>query len=301
MARLDELAVREAALQWLDERTEFGTKPVTQAEVTSFPFLGEDVPLLMRQQGISKPRQLDAALAIRTTWTPPGKQPPYVDAEGADGLIRYAYRGDDPEHWDNVALRRAWQLGLPLVWFVAVARGVYHAQYPVYVVADEPECLRVALAVDEGQRWLGLASEEPDRRHYVERLNKLRLHQPVFRTRVISAYGTSCAMCRLRHSELLDAAHILADTHPRGTAVVPNGLALCSIHHRAFDRNVLGIRPDLVIDVRRDILNEIDGPMLRHGLQEMRGQHIQVPRAIAAKPDPSRLAERYEEFRAAAG
>jgi hypothetical protein len=33
----------------------------------------------------------------------------------------------------------------------------------------------------------------------------------------------------------------------------------------------------------------------------MRGQHIQVPRAIAAKPDPSRLAERYEEFRAAAG
>jgi len=182
-----------------------------------------------------------------------------------------------------------------------VARGVYHAQYPVYVVADEPEYLRVALAVDEGQRWLDLASEDPDRRHYVERLNKLRLHQPVFRARVISAYDRSCAMCRLRHSELLDAAHILADTHPRATAVVPNGLALCSIHHRAFDRNVLGIRPDLVIDVRRDILNEIDGPMLRHGLQEMRGQHIQVPRAIAAKPDPSRLAERYEEFRAAAG
>jgi len=297
VARLDELAVREAARQWLDERTEFGTKPVTQAEVTSFPFLGEDVPLLMRQQGISKPRQLDAALAIRTTWTPPGKQPPYVDAEGADGLIRYAR----PEHWDNVALRRAWQLGLPLVWFVAVARGVYHAQYPVYVVADEPEYLRVALAVDEGQRWLGLASEDPDRRHYVERLNKLRLHQPVFRARVISAYDRSCAMCRLRHSELLDAAHILADTHPRATAVVPNGLALCSIHHRAFDRNVLGIRPDLVIDVRRDILNEIDGPMLRHGPQEMRGRHIQIPRTIAAKPDPSRLAERYEEFRAAAG
>ncbi|HYZ08132.1 MAG TPA: hypothetical protein VE709_05970, partial [Pseudonocardiaceae bacterium] len=38
----------------------------------------------------------------------------------------------------------------------------------------------------------------------------------------------------------------------------------------------------------------IDGPMLRHGLQEMRGLRIQVPRAIAAKPDPSRLEERYE-------
>jgi len=296
---LDEVAVREAALRWLDARTAFGTRVVTQAEVASFPFLGQDVPLLLRQQGICKPRQLDAALSIRTTWTPPGLQPRYADEEGTDGLIRYAYRGEDPEHWDNVALRRAWRLGLPLVWFVAVARGVYHAQYPVYVVADEPEQLRVALAVDETQRWLAPAAAEPDRRDYVAQLNKLRLHQPVFRARVISAYGLSCAMCRLRHAELLDAAHILADTHPRGTAVVPNGLALCSIHHRAFDRNVLGIRPDLVIDVRRDILEEIDGPMLRHGLQEMRGQRIQVPRAIAAKPDPSRLAERYEEFRAA--
>ncbi len=81
--------------------------------------------------------------------------------------------------------------------------------------------------------------------------------------------------------------------------MVPNGLALCSIHHRAFDRNVLGIRPDLVIDVRREVLEEIDGPMLRHGLQEMRGVRIRVPRAVAAKPDPSRLEERYAQFRAA--
>lgn len=274
MAAIDELAIREAAMRWLDAVTDHRSRTVTQAEVVSFPFLGREVPLLMRQQGICKPQGLDAALAIRTTWTPPGKQPPYVDAEGADGLIRYAYRGDDPGHWDNVALRRAGQLGYPLVWFVAVASGVYHVQYPVYVVEDEPERLRVALAVDEAQRWLVPAADEPDRRHYVERLNKLRLHQPVFRARVVAAYGSACAMCRLRH-------------------------ALCSIHHRAYDRNVLGIRPDLVVDVRRDILEEIDGPMLRHGLQEMRGLRIQVPRAIAAKPDPSRLEERYEEFRAA--
>lgn len=37
------------------------------------------------------------ALAIRTTWTPPGKEPPYLDEEGPDGLIRYAYCGDDPD------------------------------------------------------------------------------------------------------------------------------------------------------------------------------------------------------------
>ena len=54
-----------------------------------------------------------------------------------------------------------------------------------------------------------------------------------------------------------------------------------------------------MIDVRRDVLEEIDGPMLRHGLQEMRGVRIRVPRAVAAKPDPSRLEERYAQFRAA--
>ena len=90
MSTIDELAVRNAALRWLDERTEFGTRTVTQPEVASFPFLGREIPLLLRQQGICKPRQLDAALAIRTTWTQPGRQPPYADEEGPDGLVRYA-------------------------------------------------------------------------------------------------------------------------------------------------------------------------------------------------------------------
>ena len=80
---------------------------------------------------------------------------------------------------------------------------------------------------------------------------------------------------------------------------MPNGLALCSIHHRAFDANFLGIRPDLVIEVRPDILREIDGPMLRHGLQEMAGRRLTTPRARILQPDPSRLEERYAEFRAA--
>lgn len=57
-------------------------------------------------------------------------------------------------------------------------------------------------------------------------------------------------MCRLRYSSLLDAAHILPDGHPRGAPVVPNGLSLCRIHHAAYDQNLLGVRPDLVVEVR---------------------------------------------------
>jgi putative restriction endonuclease len=106
-------------------------------------------------------------------------------------------------------------------------------------------------------------------------------------------------VCALHHRELLDAAHILSDRHERGEPVVPNGLALCKIHHAAFDSNILGVRPDHVIEIRADILEEVDGPMLRHGLQELNGSAIKIPRRPGDRPDPERLEERYELFRAA--
>lgn len=287
-------------MAWLNERTHLGSREVTQPDVSSFPFHGESVALLHRQQGICKPRQLDAALSIRTTGTPPGGTPPYADAEGPDGLIRYAYRGADPDFFDNRALRRAHEHQLAVIWFVAVARGVYNALYPVYVVADEPDRLQVALAIGDEQRFFGTAgAEDGDRRRTVRRLTNLRLHQPVFRAQVLGAYERACAMCRLKHVELLDAAHIIPDGREHGTPIVPNGLALCSIHHRAFDANVLGVRPDMKVAVRRDILDEIDGPMLKHGLQEMDGRPLSLPRRHAQHPDRGRVEERYEEFLAA--
>jgi len=79
---------------------------------------------------------------------------------------------------------------------------------------------------------------------------------------------TRCAICRLRHENLLDAAHILEDRHERGLPEVPNGLALYKIHHSAYDVNILGVSPDYRVHIRADVLREHDGPMLRWGLQE---------------------------------
>ena len=89
--------------------------------------------------------------------------------------------------------------------------------------------------------------------------------------------------------------------HPRGLLVVPNGLALCALHHAAFDRNVLGVRPDLRVEVRLDVLEEEDGPMLEHGLQGFHGVVVMVPRAEHSRPNREFLAERYEMFRRAWG
>jgi putative restriction endonuclease len=51
------------------------------------------------------------------------------------------------------------------------------------------------------------------------------------------------------------------------------------IHHAGYDQKILGIRPDLYVEVRQDILTEIDGPMLQHGLQEIAGMRVPVPRS----------------------
>lgn len=282
-------------MRWLDERE----RPrVDYAWLSTFQFDGTRTSLMDRQRGIRKPAGFDAALAIRTTFTPPDRPPPYNDAIGPDGLQRYKYRGDDPMHHENVALRNAMRLGVPLIWFVGVQSGLYEPIYPVWVVSDEPEQLQFALAVEQSQRFITPGSDlDEDTRRWVERRTKQRLHQRVFRSQVLLAYDGRCAICKIRHVELLDAAHIIADGLPNGQPVVPNGLSLCKIHHAAFDHQILGIRPDLTIHVRQDVLDEVDGWMLKGGIQGVHDTQLSViPSSRAERPSAHRLQERYEDF-----
>jgi putative restriction endonuclease len=282
-----------AHLDWLARLSPDGA--LTSSAINTFEFHGRQVKLVV-QPGIWKPAFLDAALTIRTTFTPVNQRPPYEDDLGADGLIRYKYRGTDPNLSDNRALREAMLQKVPLAYFIGIAPGLYVARYPVWLVVEDPTHCEFAVAVDEDQRQFDFSALAPLQRQYVERLTKQRVHQPVFRTRVLRAYDDRCAMCRLHHPELLEAAHILPDGEPGGDPVVPNGLSLCSIHHAAFDANILGIRPDLAIQVRQDILDEQDGPMLRYGLQALAGERLSPPKERLARPDPERLQARYHRF-----
>jgi putative restriction endonuclease len=291
-----ERAVRDAAMTWLDARS--STTRVDYAYLASFEFGGTRIPLKDLSRGIRHPSGMQGALSISTTFTPPGGTPPYDDLVGADGLQRYKYRGTDPQHPENVALRRAKELGLPVIWFVAVASGTYEPIYPVWVIGEEPAAHQFVLAVDAAQRFMPTGNEAPpDVRSYALSLTKVRLHQRAFRARVLLAYGGKCSICRLKHAELLDAAHIIADGQPNGQPVVPNGLSLCKIHHAAFDHKILGIRPDLSLHVRPDVLDEVDGWMLKGGIQEVHNKNLEIlPRAKLAQPDPVRLEERYADF-----
>jgi putative restriction endonuclease len=221
----------------------------------------------------------------------------------SSGTLIYRYRGTDPNHRDNVGLRLAMARRVPLVYLFGLVPGEYQPVWPVFIVGDDPASLSFYVAVDEARIALTplmvLGADAEARRRYVTQLTRRRLHQAGFRKRVLRAYSIQCSLCRLKHEELLDAAHILPDGHPRGEPVVKNGVALCSLHHAAFDRHIIGIRPELTVEVREDVLAEVDGPMLRHGLQELHGARIHVPARAELKPDRDFLAERYELFRKA--
>lgn len=267
-----------------------------------FTYDGQRVPL-MGPQGIFKPAAMkDMPLTITTVPLVEGKVPPYEDEIGSSGLINYKYRGEDPQHRENVGLRKAMQTQTPLIYLFGVVTAYYMPVWPVFIVGDDPTALTFTVAVDEAHAIMAsveapVATEA--RREYVTRLTRHRLHQAGFRERVIHAYRQSCSVCRLRHHQLLDAAHILPDGHPRGEPTVPNGLALCKLHHAAFDSNIIGVRPDLIIEVSEKVLAEIDGPMLLHGLQGFHGQTIGTPKPALLKPNKDFLEERYELFRAA--
>src|SRR5438105_4869848 len=104
-------ALRAQAFAYLDGVTAVSGGITRRGELEAFTFEGRRIPLLSRQQGIWKPAVLDSALSILTTYVAPNETPPYYDHEGLDGYPRYKWRGTDPRAWDNVALRRAMELG----------------------------------------------------------------------------------------------------------------------------------------------------------------------------------------------
>lgn len=209
-------------MEWLKLRTSDGLESISSTDLLDFTFDDQHFRLMDPQRGIRKPKELAAALSIRTVYRPHGAKRPYEDEMGDDGLLRYKWRGEDLDHPENRALRAAMELELPLI------TSPVKSQLRRYVMAE----------------------------------SKRRLHQPVFRATVMRAYETRCAVCSLAHGQLLDAAHIVPDSDEAGIPTVRNGLAMCKIHHAAYDAHIMGVSPDYVVKIRADLLDEIDGPML---------------------------------------
>jgi putative restriction endonuclease len=283
-----------AAFEWLRQQALMSDVLSRRKLEAGFVFQGGRVRLV-GPQGIFKPAQIRYyPLSITTT-----TKGPYEDVFDASGdLLLYRYRGIDPDFHENRRLRDAMRDQIPLIYFHSTVPSTYLAIFPVFIVGDDAKSLTFTVAADDA---LTLAYERDDdepeiRRGYVTRQARHRIHQRTFRDRVLRAYSERCSICNLRHSSLLDAAHITADSDDLGEPIVSNGLSLCKLHHAAFDRSMFGVKPNYTISVRRDILEESDGPMLLHGLQKIHGREIMVPTRIRDRPNKDRLNARYKVF-----
>lgn len=297
---MSDKSIRLSAFDWLSEQVaQYDDVLPWSVLIRGFEFHGERVPLVS-MQGIFKPRVCELPLSIRTA-----VDGPYDDRASAEGRFLYAYRGTDPSHPENVGLREVMARRIPIVHFFGLLPGRYLAAWPVFIVADDPRTLMFTIQLDDASVLdmtvpaIPAASSNQagadERRRYVTREFQIRLHQRSFRERVLRAYRSQCALCRLKHHELLDAAHIVPDSEA-GLPQVPNGLALCKLHHAAFDKMFVGVRPDGMIEVRRDILEEEDGPMLLHGLKLLHRARLHAPRRAEDRPDPDLLEIRYNRF-----
>ena len=291
----EELAFREDLISKVITAANEGDGMLSRSELGSFNYAGRQVRVIDSQGGIWNPgaawafeEPLRATLSINTTTSGT-----YDDQEVSGGLWRYDYQSGSTAG-KNTKLRAAMEFGFPVLWFQQQDNGRY-VPYRVFIVEDFPE-QKYCLMAPDPVLFLAATSESAIERRYAMREMKVRLHQPAFRARVISAYETRCAICQLKHGSLLDAAHITPDSDTESSTSVTNGLSLCKIHHAAYDVNIIGINSDYVVKVREDVLEEVDGPMLKHGLVEMHGRELWIPPNSARQPDRERLAQRFEKF-----
>lgn len=122
-----------------------------------------------------------------------------------------------------------------------------------------------------------------------DRTIRTRLVQGFFRDAVLSSYDFKCAICSLNLPELLNASHIIPWKSDVARRADPrNGLSLCSIHDRSFDRGLLaiGIEFEVLLSPFLKLVRS-KSPVHTAAFLEMEGKTILFPKQFA--PDPKAL------------
>jgi putative restriction endonuclease len=112
-----------------------------------------------------------------------------------------------------------------------------------------------------------------------------------FRPSVLRAYRYRCAVCQCA-LKLIDAAHIIPVAYPNSTDEITNGLALCRLHHGAYDNGLLGVQSNYRIVINPDHEQHLTDLRLDMGLDEFRlrlPEQITAPSSLEARPDPRKL------------
>ena len=162
---------------------------------------------------------------------------------------------------------------------------------------DLLEALHDSGAIDHEAEILGQLSKNPAQvsdaiiedgvakpRRYAIFLAKRELRENDFNRRVLSAYDHRCAMCGLQ-LRLVDAAHILPVSESASTDQTRNGVALCALHHRAYDSSLVTFDVSLKVHLNERRMAELRKEDRIDRLKEFRAWLLPFVHSPADKRD----------------
>ena len=252
--------IRVAALDAIQKLSRQWAGKVPWAAISAgFRAGGQTVLFANRAKGIFKPRQMSAALSIRTGVPRVGRPTWYRDQEidsasldGATGLLRYDLARGGLHDATNRALQEAWRRRAPLIYFIGIAPAAYRPIFPVRVADFRLDAGHALLATDDFE--------------------------------FVEARPGEAA----REGIVPDA--------DGGPPSVRNGICMSALHHVAFDSHLLGVDPDFGVHVSSQLQEEQDGELLAE-LKGLRGARLGLPADPNDWPRRDFLERRYACFR----
>ncbi len=124
-----------------------------------------------------------------------------------------------------------------------------------------------------------------ERQRIIQKVSRLSRHSG-FRRKVTTAYEQRCAVTRMQ-LRLIDAAHILPVGVEGSNDEVANGLCLSPTYHRAYDRGLIYLDEELVMQINPEKEEELLRVGLAGGLQEFKsylGKKIHLPHDQLQRP-----------------
>jgi putative restriction endonuclease len=296
-------------LEWFEEHAgQVGPRPE--------PLEGP-LPLVHRQMGIYKPRDLEYATAIITMLESP--YPGDHVTHNADGTWDMVYHQQDFRRaqtgapYANAALRACVRDGIPvgvleersssgtprLFEVLGLAMPVdWQSDYFTFRSLNHlgrsrtggtvSALLAAAEAQEAEEEQHSLPTDDYDARLRTLRQIVARRGQAAFRAALVDAYSGRCAVTGCDVPDVLEAAH-LRPYRGQDSNDVRNGLLLRGDVHTLFDLRLLAIEPDsrtIVLDTR------INGTAYQH----LAGERLAEPSLERQRPSPEILQILWREY-----
>ena len=200
---------------------------------------------------------------------------PYHQSRGIKGLQNAGQA--DHDIWDEFSTN--WDE-------LAVESEIVYAQ----VADDEKPSIITRLPEPDSEFMTFSGSTE------TERNVKVRLGQQFFRKVIMTSYSSKCCVCGMPIPELLIASHIIPWRDDETLRVNPhNGLCLCTLHDKGFDRGFFTVGEDYKIVIGKAIRQYLPNSAVHNGFKIYEGQRILLPDKFLPRQDLLEI-HRYQYF-----